>query len=171
VKKEIEDNEDCPECPKKQKKLEEQRMMEEQNKIKAKPASRLSLRDRILNVNDRREELVRVPWWGDGGDEVEILMKSLTAGDWAELQQSVQLQFKDGAPSGVIRQWSNIEIVIYCAFDPETGSKLFTRADHDMLASKHPGTIDFLGSVSDRLSGLSADEVKQARANFRKTRG
>jgi len=160
VDKKVEDD-DCPECPEKQKK------MEEQKKIDAKPATRLSLRDRILNVNDRRQELVKVPWW----DDAEVLMKSLTAGDWAELQQKAQIKFQNGVPISAVKEWSNIEIVIKCAFDPATGSKLFTAADHDMLAQKHPGIIDLLGNVADSLSGLSQTELAQSREDFRKTRG
>lgn len=138
----------------------------EEKKIDAKPATRLSLRDRILNVNDRREEVVCVPQWG-----AKVLMKSMTAGDWADLQQRAQIKFQNGLPISAVKEWSNIDIVIKCAFDPNDGSKLFTVADHDMLAQKHPGVIDLLGNVADRLSAIAPAEATQAREDFPKTRG
>ena len=138
-----------------------------EKKTEAQPSTRISLRDRILNINDRREELVKVPMWGDE----EVLMKSLTAGDWADLQRRAEIKFKNGMPISAVKEWSNIDIVIRCTFDPKTGDKLFTEADRGMLSQKHPGVIDLLGNVVDRLSGMSQVEQKQAREDFPKTRG
>ena len=107
-----------------------------------------NLRDQILLFEDTDAEIVEVPQWGG----LKIEMRSPTAG---ERMRSVRDSIGDDGEADITQMQGTM--IALCAFDPDTGEKLFTVDDVDALNAKAAGPINDLFVVAQRLSGLSND--------------
>jgi len=111
------------------------------------------LRDKILAAKDIQDEVVDVPEWG-----VKLLVRGLTGRQRARLLQNAV-----DANGNVDLERIYPELVIYSVYDPETGEQVFKPADRDALADKSGAALERIAQVAMRLSGLSANAVKEAK--------
>jgi hypothetical protein len=59
-----------------------------------------------------------------------------------------------------------VETVIASAYDPETGERVFSDADRDVLMSKSAAAIDRIAQVGMKLSAMSAEAQDDAKRRF-----
>ena len=109
--------------------------------------SAMSLRDRILNAKDTREEIVDVSEWGWGN----VLCRNLTGLERAALSKLATFRV-DGKMTS---KQTAVDTVILGAYDPETRDKLFQETDRDALLKHNTAPVDRLATVINDLSGLS----------------
>jgi|SRR6185503_236619 len=111
------------------------------------------LRARILNADDVRSEDVEVPEWG-----VTVRVQGMTGAERARYLQATVGE--DGKPN-----FDRIypEVLIACAYDPETGEKVFEAADRDALNGKAAGATERIAKVAMRLSGIADDARAEAK--------
>lgn len=120
----------------------------------------MSLRDDALNAADVPEELVTVPEWGGS----VFLVRGLTAGEQADFYDKVSV-VKNGEVTINKKLWS-VELVIACAFDPETKKRVFEAADRDALNRKSAAVLNRLAFAASRLSGLGDGQDKEIAKDF-----
>lgn len=113
------------------------------------------LREKILNSQDIKQQLVHVPEW-----ESDILVKSMTGKERSLLFSTAidakgKLDFEKAYPI----------ILIATAYDPETGEKVFGPADMEQLNTKNAAAMERVAKVAMKLSGLDADAVERAEKN------
>lgn len=111
-----------------------------------------SLRDKILQASDIVTERVNVPEWG-----IDVDVKTMTGAERAVIMQSAaeaggQMDFKNIYP----------EVVIACAYDPETGERVFSYDDKPHLMAKSGLAIDRIAAVGLRLSGFTKEAGDEA---------
>ena len=110
----------------------------------------MSLRDRILAVDDIPSETLSVPEWG-----VDVLVRGMTGADRAAILERAV------TPEGTVSFAQFYpEVVITTVHDPETGGRLFDEEDRDLLMQKSGAALDRLATVGLRLSGMTEDAVK-----------
>lgn len=111
-----------------------------------------NIRDLILNAQDNEPEIVDVPEWG-----VKVEIRGMNAG------QRGKFLGANVASGGVNHENYMVDMVIWCAFDPETGKQVFTMADRDALKTKSGAIMQRLADKAASLSGLGAkQEAKEA---------
>lgn len=116
------------------------------------PQKPKNLRARILETEDLPIEIVPVPEWG--GVKVEV--RGMNGLDRARFMQKVA-----GSDGVNFESWYP-ELIIATAHDPETGEKVFEKADKDPLNRKAGAALSRLGDTAARLSGLGASDVESA---------
>ena len=124
-------------------------------KIENKAAPGMSLRDRILNAKDTREQVVDVSEWGWG----MVLCRNLTGLERAALSKLATFNVNGKMTS----KQTAVDTVILGAYDPDTREKLFRETDRDLLLSHNTAPVDKLATVINDLSGLgigAEDEIK-----------
>lgn len=120
----------------------------------------MNLREKILNANDIQEEIVKVPEWG-----VEILVRGMTGEDRNRiLEDCVKVNPKTKETKTDLTKMYP-EVIIACAYDPETKEKIFKPEDRDALGKKNGKALDTVFKVAAKLSGLN-EEVEEAEKNF-----
>lgn len=109
----------------------------------------MSLRDKILQAADITTEKVEVPEWG-----VTVEVKTMTGGERAKIMQTA-------AENGGVMDFTKIypDVVIACAYDPETGERVFDYDDRPHLMAKSGLAIDRIAVVGLRLSGFTRESV------------
>lgn len=115
----------------------------------------MSIREKILSAQDIREKEINVPEW-----EVNVLVRGLTGRQRAKLLQDAvdtkgKLDLEKIYP----------EIVIFSAYDPETGKPVFEPADRDILAEKSGAALERIAQAAMGLSGLHPDSINEAEKN------
>ena len=112
----------------------------------------MSLRDSILKAEDLPKE--RVNEWGQ-----EFFIRCLTGAERDAYEQDV-IKDKDGD------KWRNVraKLVVRCAVDAE-GNRIFTDLDALALGQKSGAVLDRLYAVAQRVSGMTADSVEEAKKN------
>lgn len=116
-----------------------------------------SIRDLVAAVEDIPSEIVAVPEWND----IKIEMRGMTTGSRGRfLQDMVQ---EDGEVRPDFTRYF-AEIVIACAYDPETGEKAFEPGDVEMLNSKAALATERIGAIALRLSGLDQGSLEEGKA-------
>ena len=112
----------------------------------------MSLRDRILQINDTSSELVKIEQWG--GLELEV--RSMSGAARAQLVQQ-------GATGGTPDMMKLMpEVVVMCTFDPETGEQVFGDDDHALVMEKNGAALEQIMSVAMKLSGFSGKAIDEA---------
>jgi|APCry1669192969_1035441.scaffolds.fasta_scaffold02172_2 hypothetical protein len=111
-----------------------------------------NLAQQIFAVDDIESELLEIAQWN-----VTVLVKSMTAKDRARMigrsvQANGNFDLEEVLP----------DLVIHCTFDPETGERVFTPADREMLMSKAASAIELIATVAMRLSGMDEDAIERA---------
>ena len=117
----------------------------------------VSLRDKILAADDIASEVVEVPEWGvsvevrgmNGSDRSRILDQAAAAGD-----------------GGISVGTMYVDTVISSVYDPESGTRIFSESDKDLLLGKSASAIDRLAEVGMRLSGMSPEAQDNAKKRF-----
>jgi hypothetical protein len=112
----------------------------------------VSLREKILSAPDIESEEVEVPEW-----DVTVEVRGMTAADRAVVFDAAL------ANGGDIRA-SNLfaDAVLLCAYDPESGERVFTEEDRVALMEKSPVALDRIAKVALRLSGMDAAAADDA---------
>lgn len=120
----------------------------------------MSLRETILAKDDISTEMIEIPEWG-----VTIEVRGMNGAD-----RSAILDRAANDDSGRVGfQQMYVETVIATAFDPETGEKVFTDDDRDVLLTKNAAALDRLATVGMRLSGMNAEAQDDAVKRFPET--
>lgn len=115
------------------------------------------LRKAILESDDLTREVVDVPEWG-----VKVEVRSLTSGDRNRLLSTA---IKEGSSNLDMEKYT-ADLVILTTFDPESGNKVFEKADRDALNKKNSAAVDRIFSTAARLAGLADNSIEQAKETF-----
>ena len=112
----------------------------------------MSLRDRIIAVDDTQRELVKIDEWG-----VEVEIRGMSGAARASISQDAannngNIDMKSMMP----------EIVVQCVFDPETGGQVYDNAGKDAVMGKSGAALDKIVAVAMRLSGFGEKAVDEA---------
>jgi len=116
------------------------------------------LRDKILSADDTTSQMVEVPEWG-----ATIEVRSMTGAARAKI---MALATTETGEADIARVYP--EVIIGCAFDPETGEPLFTSEDREMLMQKNASALDKVATVASELSGFTEKSVDKAGKDFSK---
>lgn len=109
-----------------------------------------NLRELILQSDDIPVETITVKQWGG----VELEIRGMNGKERAKLLRGSmsdegELDFEKLYPL----------LIVACSYDPETGDKVFTEADLDLLNSKSGAALETVGQVCARLSGMDKKDV------------
>lgn len=107
----------------------------------------MSLRDQIIQADDRPVELVDVPEWG-----VKLEIRGLMSGERTALLKAA------AGPDGQT-QLADIlsQLVVLCAYEPDTGERVFAPEDVAILERKSGAVVEQVAQVAARLSGLTPE--------------
>lgn len=115
----------------------------------------MKLRDKIFAAKDMQEEKVFISEW-----DTEVLVKSFNGTARNNILQACT-EIK-GQETKTDLGKMQLMVVIESTFDPETGEKVFEKADMDALGSKSAKALDRIFKVASRLSGLNnKDETEK----------
>lgn len=117
--------------------------------------SKALLREKIAGAADKPKEMVDVPEWGG----IKIEMRGLSARERAVFYSKSAEGKENRAHQFEVMQ---PDLIITLAHDPETGERLFTDADRDMLLDRNPGVLDRLFKAGMRASGMDSDAIDEA---------
>lgn len=111
------------------------------------------LKKSILEFDDIESEIVPVPQW----DNKKIEVRGMTSKERAKL-------LKASAATGDVdmEKWFP-DLLIATLHDPETGEKIFERADRAAINAKSGAAVSLLADVAARLSGLGESDVAAAK--------
>jgi hypothetical protein len=115
----------------------------------------MKLRDRILNANDTREEIVDVSEWGWGN----VLCRNLTGLERAALSKLSTFRVNGMMTS----KQTAADTVILGAYDPDTKEKLFRETDREALLLHNAAPLDKLAGVINELSGMAIESEDEAK--------
>lgn len=112
------------------------------------------LRDAIIQADDIQVEVVPVPEWG--GIQIEVRgMNGHARAKYMEM-------FRDEETGRINYPALYPTAIIECAYDPETGERIFNDDDEPIINQKSGKALERLASVAMRLSGMSEDSEKEA---------
>lgn len=111
----------------------------------------MSLRDRILSVDDIQKDLVHVDVWG-----VDVEIRTMTA---VERSRLIAVCTNDAGAIDMEKMYPLL--VIAGAYDPETGAPIFTNDDIEALQDKSAGAIEFIAEKVMVASGMKANSVDE----------
>ena len=112
----------------------------------------MSLRDRILAVDDSQREQLVVPEWG-----MTIEIRGMSGASRASITQ-------DAADNNGTINFGKMmpEIIVGCVFDPETGEQVFTADDRALVMEKSGAALDKIVTLAMALSGFGEKAVDDA---------
>lgn len=111
------------------------------------------LRERILAAKDVGSERITVEEWG-----VEVEVRGLTGRARALLLQDAL----DGTSLNLGKAYPLM--VIECTYDPETGERIFSSDDFDLVAGKSGSALEKIATTAARLSGLDGESVGRSKS-------
>ncbi len=117
-----------------------------------KESDHVSLRDTILNASDLESRIVDLPQWG-----VRLEVRSLDGRSRAKL-----LAGATKADGGVDLERLYPDMVILCAYDPESGERVFTEDDRDALLAKSASQLEIVALTAMQVSGMTGEAQKEA---------
>jgi len=120
--------------------------------------SRLLTRQEILSIRDIRTETVFVPEWGG-----TVRIKAMT-GKERDAWETALFQI-DGKDVKMNKENLRAKLVALTVVD-EAGQRLFTEADVEALGSKSAAALDRIYQASQKLSGLTPDDIKEMEKNL-----
>lgn len=118
------------------------------------------LRKLILEVDDIPSEVVVIPEWGDA----KILVRGMNG-----KQRAKFLERSTGPDGNVKFDHFYVELIMATAHDPDSEEIIFEPADRDTLNSKSGKALERLAMVAQRLSGLGAADVEEAKKDSGET--
>jgi hypothetical protein len=107
-------------------------------------------REQILQCDDLPREIVKVPEWGG-----EVQVRTMTGTDRDAFEAS--LIGKEGRLENVRAR------LVSLAVCDESGDRLFGDADIAALGAKSAKALDRVFAVAQRLNGIGAEQVEQAK--------
>ena len=113
----------------------------------------MTLRDKILAVEDIPSEKVTVDEWG-----VDLIVRGMTAGHRVTLMQNAV----DPVTGNVNMSIVYPDVVVACVLDPASGEPVFTDDDKSALMGKSSAAIERIATVGLRLSGIGKEEQDAA---------
>lgn len=116
------------------------------------------IRATILDAQDLESEFLEIPEWG-----VTVEVRGMTARDRSSLQRKIAQ--KDG-PDLEAWYW---ELALSCVYDPETGKRVFDKADRDVILGKSALVLSRIADVATRLSGMGVGSVEEAQQELGET--
>lgn len=120
--------------------------------------SELLTREEILSVMDLQEERVNVPEW-DG----DVLVRSLTGTERDAFETSIIST--NGARTEMNLVNMRAKLVAWTVVDEE-GERVFSTEDIDALGKKSAAALQRVFDVSQRLSGLTGEEIDELAKNY-----
>jgi len=120
--------------------------------------SRLLTRQEILSIRDIRTETVFVPEWGGA-----VKIRAMT-GKERDAWETALFQI-DGKDVKMNKENLRAKLVALTVVD-EAGQRLFTEADVEALGSKSASALDRVYQASQKLSGLTPDDIKEMEKNL-----
>lgn len=119
----------------------------------------MSLRDRILAVDDSQREQLVVPEW-----DMTIEIRGMSGASRASITQ-------DAADNNGSINFGKMmpEIIVGCVFDPETGEQVFTSDDRALVMEKSGAALDKIVTLAMALSGFGEKAVDEAGKDFSST--
>src|SRR5690606_11536223 len=120
--------------------------------------SKLLTRQEILSIRDIRTEIVFVPEWGGA-----VKIKAMT-GKERDAWETALFQI-DGKDVKMNKENLRAKLVALTVVD-EAGQRLFTEADVEALGSKSASALDRIYQASQKLSGLTPDDIKEMEKNL-----
>lgn len=120
--------------------------------------SKLLTRQEILSIRDIRTETVFVPEWGGA-----VKIKAMT-GKERDAWEAALFQI-DGKDVKMNKENLRAKLVALTVVD-EAGQRLFTEADVEALGSKSASALDRVYQASQKLSGLTPDDIKEMEKNL-----
>lgn len=118
-----------------------------------------SIRETIFATNDITSEKVEIKEWG-----VTVELRSMTALDRTRLQSNASKG--DGKVDMTLFM---SDVVIASTYDPETGLPVFEAKDRDAILSKNGSIVEKLAQKAMSMSGMEAESVDKAGADFPQT--
>lgn len=106
---------------------------------------RKSIRERIGELRPYTSETVPVDEW-----DTDVEVRSISLGERQAMMQ--ELMDEEG---NVEMALIEAHYIARCAFDPETGARIFADDDIEFIQSLPAGTADKVGHVAVRLSGMN----------------
>jgi hypothetical protein len=117
----------------------------------------LLTRQEIIDCNDIKTEVVKVPEWGG-----EVTVKGLTLAEKDVWTDSI---IEDGKAS---MTGATAKLCALCMRD-ESGKLLFTDDDIPALQAKSAAALDRVFQVAQRLSGIGQEDIEETVKNSGKT--
>lgn len=112
----------------------------------------MSLRDRIIAINDLQTEVVTIEQWN-----LDVEVRGMSGAARAAIIQ-------DAADNNGAVNFQKMlpELVIQCVYDPETGEQVFTDSDRDLIMTKSGAALEKISAAAMRLSGFGENAVDVA---------
>lgn len=110
-------------------------------------------REQILQAKDLVTEAVEVPEWGGS-----VLVKSLTGAERDQYESAIVEQ--KGRDTKLNMRNARARLVALSVVDEE-GKRLFSPNDVSLLGAKSAAALQRVFNVSMRLSGISAEDVRE----------
>jgi hypothetical protein len=113
------------------------------------------LKDTIQAAQDIKSESVSIPEWG-----ITLEVRTMRAIDRAKL-------FRDciDKQGSVISGKFQAGLIIATCFDPDTGEKIFSDDDYDLVMDKSANIIERLSSIAHKISGFGNETVSSIEKN------
>jgi hypothetical protein len=114
---------------------------------------RRSIRDRIAAARPYVSERVEVEEW-----DAVIEVRSLTLGE----RQAMFVELSDPETGELDKSLLEAGYIRACAYDPETGERVFADDDLDFIQNLAAGTADKVGQAAMKLSGNVEKKPEEA---------
>ena len=119
----------------------------------------------IWDIDDLGTEEIRVPEWDKNGNEVSVLIRTLSAAQRDKFESSILAQGDSKKPNlKNFRARYVAQVVV-----DENGNRLFTDADAEKLGTKSAKAVDRIYSAAQKLNAMSNDDVKELVEDFDET--
>lgn len=112
----------------------------------------MSLRDRIIAVDDTQKEIVKIDEWG-----VEVEIRGMSGAARASISQDAA---ENNGNINFLKMMP--ELVVQCCFDPETGEQVFDSKDKELVMGKSGAALDRIVNIAMRLSGFGDKAIDDA---------
>jgi len=109
-----------------------------------------------------KTEVIEIPEWVSDGNPVRVLVKEFTSGQRNRYVGIAQRAVRNGKP---VPESYTAEMVIDCAYDPDTGEHAFAKSDRDALVGLPSGPLETISDTIIDLSGMKPEAARDAEKN------
>ena len=106
----------------------------------------MSIRDQIMKAKDISGKKLEIEEWG-----VTVEVRTMTARERAEVVENAIDPVTGKTSIGIMYP----QIAISCVYDPETGEKIFTPQDKELLLDKSGAVLEKIAQLAMELSGMT----------------
>ena len=105
--------------------------------------------------------------------ELRLEVRGLSSGARGRLLNEVMIESEDGSGEDRSIDLGKLYpmLVIECAFDAETGERIFRSADFDTVSELSATMLDPIAALASRLSGLGDKSLKEAEKSISSAAG